>query len=105
MNELERSNVLDVYNTIASEFDKTRHSIWNSVNDFVNDLQPKSTIADIGCGNGKNMLIRKDCDFVGCDLSTEMVNICQNKGLNVIEGNLLNIPFEDNQHEEEKVDE
>ena len=96
MNHLEEENVLNVYNEIAKEFDKTRYNIWESVNNFIKNFEPNSVIGDIGCGNGKNMLIRKDCDFLGCDFSNGMVEICKKKGLNVIEGNLLNIPFKDN---------
>ena len=52
-------------------------------------------VGDIGCGNGKNMyLSRKDIKFKGMDFSTEFVKICKLKNLDVIEGNILNIPFE-----------
>jgi SAM-dependent methyltransferase len=54
-------------------------------------------VGDIGCGNGKNMyLSRKDIKFKGMDFSKEFVKICKLKNLDVIEGNILDIPFEDN---------
>ena len=42
------------------------------------------------------MLYRKDCFNYGCDFSSGLVNICSKKGLNVINGDTLNIPFNDN---------
>tara|TARA_B100001093_G_C26732799_1_gene973026 strand:+ start:289 stop:813 length:525 start_codon:yes stop_codon:yes gene_type:complete len=54
-----------------------------------------SIIGDIGCGNGKNMNSKEDCSFYGCDFSEKLVEICQNKELNVIPGDILNIPYRD----------
>ena len=41
------------------------------------------------------MVYRDDCLFYGCDFSNELVNICKGKDLNVINGNVLDIPFKD----------
>lgn len=88
------NSVRDVYNYIANDFNNTRHKIWNVIEKFINSLNSGCTVADIGCGNGKNMyLSRKDIKFKGMDFSTEFVKICLSKGLDVIEGNILNIPF------------
>lgn len=94
--QMEQTNVLDVYNNIAYHFDQTRHTVWKNVGEFI-DLAPSaSTIADIGCGNGKNMLTRKDCTFIGCDNCSKFIEICKNKNLNVVLGNATNVPFGDN---------
>lgn len=93
---IEDKNVKDVYNSIAKEFDNTRYRPWSCVENFLDKIPEKSSIGDIGCGNGKNMLYRKDCYNYGCDFSSGLVNICLEKKLNVIEGDILNIPFEDN---------
>lgn len=94
---IEDKNVKDVYNYIAKEFDNTRYRPWSCVENFLDNVPEKSSIGDIGCGNGKNMLYRTDCYNYGCDFSSELVDICLGKNLNVIEGDILEIPFEDNQ--------
>ena len=93
---IEEINVKQVYNKIYQEFDDTRYRPWTCVEEFLNKIPEESIIGDIGCGNGKNMLYRPDCINYGCDFSENLVGICQNKNLNVIEGDILNIPFEDN---------
>jgi SAM-dependent methyltransferase len=92
----EKEHVEDVYNQIALHFSHTRNRPWNKVKEFTDSFTEGEIIGDIGCGNGKNMGIRKDCIYKGCDVSQEFVNICQEKGLDVIKGNCLDIPFEDN---------
>ena len=37
-----------------------------------------------------------DCENYGCDFSEELVKICQNDGLNVVNGDIQNIPFKEN---------
>ena len=96
MTEIEILHVKNVYNKIAKSFSDTRYRPWSSVENFLDNIPEKSLIADIGCGNGKNMLYRKDCNFIGCDFSSELVKICVEKNLNVIEGDILNIPFNTN---------
>lgn len=91
---IEEIHVRNIYNIIASEFDNTRYRPWTCVEKFLKDVPINSKIGDIGCGNGKNMLFRKDCENIGCDFSSSLVNICLNKKLNVIYGDTLNIPFE-----------
>ena len=93
---IEENCVKKVYNTIANEFDNTRYRPWSCVESFLNDIPKGSIIGDIGCGNGKNMLYRKDCTNFGCDFSEKLVSICQTKNLNVITGDILNIPYQDN---------
>lgn len=90
--------VQTVYNCIAHDFSNTRtkYNIWHSVRKFICDLPAGSHVADIGCGNGKNMQLRcEDITYHGMDISEEMVNICQARGFNVIHGNILQIPFDD----------
>ena len=90
---IEEMYVKNVYNKIASEFDTTRYRPWTCVEEFLNTIPKGSIIGDIGCGNGKNMLYRKDCLNYGCDFSESLVNICLQKNLNVICGDILNIPY------------
>ena len=90
------SNIKQTYNTISTHFSKTRYNIWNCVKIFLDNIEKNAIIGDIGCGNGKNMLYRKDCINMGCDLSNNLVNICIQKNLNVVLGNILNIPYKNN---------
>jgi SAM-dependent methyltransferase len=89
-------DIKDFYNEIAYEFDKTRVNIWKCVAKFLKKFESNSYILDIGCGNGKNMLYRNDLKIKGIDISSELVKICKKKNLDVIEGNMINLPFDNN---------
>ena len=90
---IEEIHVKNVYNTIASEFDTTRYRPWSCVEGFLDNIPKGSVIGDIGCGIGKNMMYKKDCLNYGCDFSESLVNICLQKNLNVVCGDILNIPY------------
>lgn len=91
---IEEKNVKSIYNKIAKEFSDTRYRPWSCVESFLDKIQSGCKLGDIGCGNGKNMKYRKDCENFGCDFSEELVSICKSDGLNVIYGDVLDIPFE-----------
>ena len=93
---IEEIHVQNVYDAIASEFDETRYRPWSCVEGFLDNIPKGSVIGDIGCGNGKNMLYRNDCLNYGCDFSKNLVTISQKKNLNVILGDVLNIPYQTN---------
>ncbi len=88
--------IAKVYNQIANDFSKTRYSVWNGVKKFLDTLLPNSVNADIGCGNGKNMIYRNDISFIGVDLSTKMIDICNSRGLHGVVGDILHLPLKDN---------
>jgi SAM-dependent methyltransferase len=90
------TEVTEVYNKIAEEFSRTRHSVWNGCRIFLDELPINSSLADIGCGNGKNMLYRKDLKSTGMDLYESFIEICKSRGLYVIKGDIRSIPFESN---------
>ena len=92
---IEERHVKDVYNKIAKEFSDSRYRPWTCVENFLDNVEVGSKIGDIGCGNGKNMKYRVDCDNYGCDFSDELVNICVNDKLDVVYGDVLSIPFKD----------
>lgn len=89
-------NVLRVYNSISKSFDKTRYYVWNEVKSFLDNVNSGSNLLEVGCGNGKNMLYRSDIIVEGCDICDNFVNICKEKGLNVINGNIQALPYLDN---------
>lgn len=66
----------------------TRVHIWSSVKKFL------LLILNHGCGNSKNMLYRPELTFKGIDISKEQVNICNKKGLDLIESTMTSLPFQ-----------
>ena len=95
--KLERKHVQDVYDDIAEHWDRTRYKPWPNVTKFVQSLPRGSLIADVGCGNGKNI---PDCDKIGgsisCDFSMGLLKICASRGYEVLAANALNLPYRDN---------
>jgi ubiquinone/menaquinone biosynthesis C-methylase UbiE len=87
--------IKNVYNQIAKDFDRSRIRIWPCVSNFLSQFNPGSELLDIGCGNGKNIISRPDLKFKGIDLSDELVKICTDKGLDVIEASMTSLPFEE----------
>jgi SAM-dependent methyltransferase len=99
METIEKTRVLDTYNVIADEFDKTRVCIWGCVKKFISQLSVSDRILDAGCGNGKNMKYMIDNGFTdvhGCDFTPNFVSICKTQSLNVIEANILSLPYDNN---------
>lgn len=87
---------MKVYNNIAKSFASTRTSIWDKVKEFLDEAKSNSTLLDVGCGGGQNMLYRNDLQSTGIDICPEFLKLCIDKKLNVIDGNILEIPFPDN---------
>jgi len=95
--ELENKYVYNTYQNIADDFSSSRYKIWNSVKEFMDEIKTGSKILEVGCGNGKNLLYRKDeLKSYGCDVSDEFVRICIERGLNVVKGNNINLNYESN---------
>ena len=90
-------DIKNCYSNIAKDFSKTRFTVWKGVRDFLDTVTVNSNVGDIGCGNGKNMLYRKDdINYYGIDICPEFVEICKSRMLNVNLGNILNISYDDN---------
>ena len=92
---MDDSNVKNTYEQIASHFSETRHHVWPPVKNFIDSFQSHSFVADIGCGNGKNMY-RQDCHFLGLDFCQNFTQICMDKGNQAIVADNLNLPLKDN---------
>lgn len=86
-------NLKKVYEDIANEFDQTRQRVWSCVGKFLDTIERDSLGLEIGCGNGKNMLYRGDLNMVGIDFCETFVNMCKDKNLSVIQGDMRNLPF------------
>jgi ubiquinone/menaquinone biosynthesis C-methylase UbiE len=96
---IEEIYVKKTYDRIAKDFDTKRYRPWSCVEKFLDSIPNGARVAEIGCGNGKNMLYRNDLKWEGCDFSKELVKICKIKKLNVKYGNILDIPYNDNSFE------
>jgi ubiquinone/menaquinone biosynthesis C-methylase UbiE len=62
-------SIEQVYDKIADQFNNTRYKIWGSVKTFMDALPINSSVLELGCGNGKNMLYRSDINIKGIDIS------------------------------------
>eukprot|EP00039_Didymoeca_costata_P033375 m.42068 g.42068 ORF g.42068 m.42068 type:complete len:322 (+) comp9839_c1_seq1:42-1007(+) len=92
--ELEAVHVKNLYDSIATHWHGTRYKAWPRVASFIQSLPRPSLIADVGCGNGKNM---PDCNkngfVIGCDISIELCKICRAFGFEVFAGDIMTLPF------------
>lgn len=80
--EKEQKFVIETYNTIAKKWDKTRYRIWPVVEEYLRSLKSNSKVLEVGCGNGKNMILENvDLDFWGNDASKGQIEIAKSKGI------------------------
>lgn len=91
--EFEKATVCGVYNQIADRFNKTRGYGWSWIKEFMETVPKGSTIYDIGCGSGRNMSY-PNINFIGVDNCENLLNICVEKGLNVVNSDMCALPFE-----------
>jgi alkylated DNA repair protein alkB family protein 8 len=75
---IERYLVKDVYDHIAEDFSKSRYKMWPLVENFVNDIPNDALVGDFGCGNGKNLINKKD-NGIGLEVSINLAKICKGK--------------------------
>lgn len=68
-------SVKNTYNTIGKEFSASRQYIWPDLKPFISQVKPKSTVLDVGCGNGRLLLgLPEDVHYTGIDISKELLN-------------------------------
>lgn len=92
MNDIEIKNVKNIYEIIGEHFDNTRVYKWPWIIAFLDNLPDNSLIYDLGCGNGRNMIDDR-LNFIGIDNCETFIKICKNKNLNVILGNIVEVPL------------
>tara|TARA_B100001175_G_scaffold259166_1_gene227808 strand:- start:7182 stop:7805 length:624 start_codon:yes stop_codon:yes gene_type:complete len=90
LSKLENENVNQIYEKIAQHFDLTRVNKWDWVVDFLDKFKQHQLILDLGCGNGRNME-HNNLKFIGIDNCDKFVNICKEKGLNVLNSNITDV--------------
>lgn len=93
---------IDTYNKMAAEYDNETIDFWERfsktfINNFTELINISGKILDVGSGPGRDGLILKKSGFtITClDASQTMVNICEEKGLDTILGDFLELPFKD----------
>jgi ubiquinone/menaquinone biosynthesis C-methylase UbiE len=94
----------ETWNTIAESFDATRKHPWEDVVTFINEASQSDVIADLGCGNGRHIMVCpiRCKKIIGFDLSKQLLNIVQSKvtagrltNVDLIHGNLVSIPLKE----------
>ena len=70
---MEKQHVYEVYEKIAPHFSNTRYKPWPKIAEFLNNLEPGSIVADVGCGNGKYLGVNKNLQMVGTDRSFNLI--------------------------------
>ncbi|XP_028120956.1 tRNA (carboxymethyluridine(34)-5-O)-methyltransferase isoform X1 [Camellia sinensis] len=91
--EIEKKYVHRVYDAIAPHFSSTRYAKWPKVATFLNSLPSGSLVLDAGCGNGKYLGLNSGCFFIGCDISAPLINICADRGHEVVVADAVNLPY------------
>lgn len=89
--------IAEQYDIISESFDNTRVRIWKTVTNYLNNINEKEKLLDVGCGNGKNMLYAQKLGYecTGIDISKKLINICKEKKLNVEYSDILNYKSDD----------
>ena len=92
------NHVQSVYNEIATHFNQTRIYMWPKVKEYIANLPIHSMVLDVGCGNGRNMSMRKDeLFYVGLDISTGLLKfVGKDKKICTVASVQENIPFRNN---------
>jgi alkylated DNA repair protein alkB family protein 8 len=93
---------LHIYEDIAKDFSKTRHTVWQCVRDFtkyISEKQINPYLLEVGCGNGKNMdYVRNQSryEIIGIDTCLNFIDICIQKNLKALQANAKQLPFPKN---------
>jgi ubiquinone/menaquinone biosynthesis C-methylase UbiE len=76
-----RETVRQTFEAIAEHFDVTRYKPWPESVEYVESLKGKGRVLDIGCGNGRNMILprRLGHEVVGVDFSMNLLRIAREK--------------------------
>ena len=93
---IEAENVHKVYDTIANHWNHTRYKAWPKVEAFVRGLPEHSLVADLGCGNGKNLPHVKEAKgfAIASDISAPLAQIAaQEHGASCLVADCLTTPL------------
>jgi ubiquinone/menaquinone biosynthesis C-methylase UbiE len=92
---------INTYNQMAIEYDNETIDFWDRFprtffDKFIDFVKGK--VLDIGSGPGRDGLIIKErgLEVVCLDASSAMIKLSQERGLESVQGDLLNLPFSEN---------
>jgi ubiquinone/menaquinone biosynthesis C-methylase UbiE len=95
------SQTIKTYNQLAKEYDEETTGFWDQfpvtiLDHFTKQLSGKRVL-DIGSGPGRDgiLLQNRGLEVTCLDASSAMVRMCQERGLTAIEGDLLDLGFDD----------
>lgn len=76
-----KHTVRSTYDSISSDFDRTRRKPWPPVAKFMTGLPEGTLVLDVGCGNGKDALavLEHGCPCVCVDFSEEQCRTAKGK--------------------------
>lgn len=94
------AQTIDTYNTHAHVYDQETKDFWEKFPSTFLDtfaLHAQFQVLDVGSGPGRDALLldSKGLEVICVDASPAMVDICTERGLTAIEGDLLALPFPD----------
>lgn len=100
MNQAKQQQLLEIvknnYQEIAQDFDTTRKKvIWPTIAELAQGVKDGDRVLDVGCGNGRLLQVFADkrIEFVGTDLSSNLIKFAKmNAGTN-IESSRVNYKF------------
>ncbi|KAJ5738223.1 tRNA (carboxymethyluridine(34)-5-O)-methyltransferase [Penicillium malachiteum] len=94
--QYEQENVHEVYQHIAQHFSATRYKSWPIVESFLQEIPAGSIGIDVGCGNGKNLLVNRDIFIIGSDRSENLARIAhQHHPHAAVVADILHLPHRD----------
>jgi len=74
------SSVKAVYDNNAESFSQTRNYIWPDLKPFLKQVRLKSSVLDVGCGNGRLLLgLPKSVKYTGLDISPKLLKEAEKK--------------------------
>lgn len=104
---MSKPNIEDTFNSISEDFDRTRQYVWPETKEFVETLEKKGTVLDLGCGNGKDtvLLLQNGFSTISVDISQNQCEITarniqeagfEAKDWKVVKADMRDLPFDDN---------
>jgi len=65
----------DTYNEIGGYFSASRNYIWPDLKPYLNNVKPRSSVLDVGCGNGRLLLgLPQSIKYTGLDFSSKLLD-------------------------------
>jgi tRNA (uracil-5-)-methyltransferase TRM9 len=94
-----KETLKETYNTIASDFGKTRQIVWKPVEEFIAKLPKQSLVLDLGGGTGRHSLLAEQYAHksICYDQSIGQLHEARKNGVSsTVLGDITKIPFIEN---------